>query len=160
MRGTVQRLDACTKCHKPAAGDGDQCIFCGASLLSRQVGWRAVYHAYSYADAWLATSVLQSHGFTTRMSCNMAERALTGSSPGVVQVADGDHLVAQEVLRLVRGVRTDTEYLEWQHLKHRRHMRKGLLIGALAAIAAAAGVGLALLAAVPEGEPVAAESRR
>jgi hypothetical protein len=77
-----------------------------------------------------------------------------------VQVADGEHLVAQEVLRLVRGVRTDTEYLEWQHLKHRRHMRKGLLIGALAALATAVAFGLALLAAAPETEPQAAESRR
>lgn len=158
--GTPQRLEHCPACRKPAAGEGDHCIFCGTGLLSVRVGWRAVYHAYSYVDACLATSVLQSHGLTARMTCNGAERALTGGGHGIVQVADGDHWAAQEVLRQVRGVRTDTEYLEWQQIKHRRHVRQGLLIGALAALATAASFGLALLAAGPEVEPAAAQGRK
>lgn len=160
MQGTFQRLDHCPACRKPAAGEGERCIFCGTSLLTRHVGWRAVYHAYSYADAWLATSVLQSHGLAARMTSSGAARALTGAGQSIVQVADGDHWAAQEVLRQVRGVRTDTEYLEWQQLKHSRQMRKGLLIGALAAFAAAAGLGAALIANAPEPEPAATEGRK
>ncbi|MBE7492086.1 MAG: hypothetical protein HS108_10075 [Planctomycetes bacterium] len=159
MRDTFRRLDVCPACGKPAAGEGDQCIFCGAGLLTKAVGWRAVYHAYSYADAMLATSALQSHGLSARMTCNLGERALTGASHGVVQVADGDHIAAREVLRQLRGVRTDTEYLEWQELKHRRHVKRGLLLGTLAALAAAAGFGAVLLAATAETEPAAAEAR-
>lgn len=68
-----------------------------------------------------------------------------GSTHGVVQVAQGDHLRAQEVLRQIRGVRTDTEYLEWQAIKHSRRVKRGLLIGAIAALAAAASITAALL---------------
>lgn len=124
------------------------------------VGWRAVYHPYSYADAMLATSALQSHGFNARMSLQSAERTLTGVARGVVQVADGEHLRAQEVLRQLRGVRTDTEFVEWQELKHRRRLRRGLLIGALAALATAAGIGAALIVEAEVAPTPPAEERR
>ncbi len=41
---------------------------------------------------------------------------LHGHANVVVEEADGDHWLAQECLRHVCGVRTDTEYLEWQEL--------------------------------------------
>lgn len=160
QRSINHRHEYCPACRKPAAGDGEHCIFCGAGLLTLPVNqWRAVYHAYSYADALLATSALKSHGLTARLSCAGAERALTGNANGVVQVASGEHLRAQEVLRQIRGVRTDTEYLEWQALKGRAAMRRGILIGAIAALAAAAGVAVSLVAQAPD-RPASARSDR
>ncbi|MBK9975779.1 MAG: hypothetical protein IPP14_13495 [Planctomycetes bacterium] len=123
--------------------------------------WRAVYHAYSYADGLLATSALRSYGLVARMACQGAERVLMGSAHGVVQVAQGDHLLAQEVLRQIRGVRTDTEYLEWQAIKHGRKVKRGLLIGAIAALAAASSMAVALLSTAPERPEVRpAQTRR
>ncbi|MBX3474622.1 MAG: hypothetical protein KF754_09590 [Planctomycetes bacterium] len=159
LHGTTHRLQTCPACGKPAAGDGDHCIFCGANLLAGVVGWRSVYHPYSYADAMLATSALQSHGFNARVSVGLSERWLTGNARGVVQVADGEHLHAQEVLRQLRGVRTDTEFREWHEIKHRRTLRRGLMIGTLAALATAAGVA-AMLMQAPATEEAATESRR
>jgi len=147
--GRATRLPDCPACGRPAAVEGQSCIFCGTTLVVRAVAaWRPVYHAYSYTDGWLATTALISHGLTARMSGQSADRALTGAQHGVVQVADGQHLEAQEVLRLIRGVRTDTEYVEWQALKHRRRVRRGLIVGVLAALAAAVAF-MALLADAP-----------
>ena len=124
-----------------AAGDGDNCIFCGASLLLRPVSsWRSVYHPYSYADALLASATLQAHGLTARLKHSNLERVLLGHVGSVVEVAEGEHLFAQEVLRQVRGVRTDTEYLEWQQLKHAARRRRRALIGAVAAATASAAI--------------------
>lgn len=149
MRHANRHLD-CPKCRKPAAGDGDNCIFCGNSLQCQPIlAWRSVYHAYSYADAILATSALQSHGLAARLSVQGAERALMGASHGIVMVADGQHLRAQELLRQLRGVRTDTEYLEWQAIKGRQRLRKRVLASALAALAVAmAAAAVTLLATV------------
>ncbi len=95
------------------------------------------------------------------MACQGAERVLMGSAHGVVQVAQGDHLRAQEVLRQIRGVRTDTEYLEWQAIKHGRKVKRGLLIGAIAALAAASSMAVALLSTAPERPEVRpAQTRR
>jgi hypothetical protein len=129
-----------------AAGDGERCIFCGAGLLLESVSeWRAVYHPHSYADAMLATAALRANGVTTRLQQCNATRVLFGQGGGIVQVAADEHAVAREVLRQVRGVRTDTEYLEWQALKH-RPQRIGLVLVAVAAGAAlAAGMLLHIL---------------
>ena len=133
-----QRLTHCSNCSRPAAGEGDHCIFCGTSLLRETVrDWRSVYHPYSYPDALLAHSALLAHGVTTRLKHSNMERVLLGHIGAVIQVAEGDHLYAQEVVRKLRGVRTDTEYLEWQELKRRKALHRKLLIGAVAAAAAA-----------------------
>ncbi len=146
----VQRLSECAACGKPAAGNGDRCIFCGAGLLLETVNdWRIVYHPYSYADAMLATAALRANGVTTRFQHCNAERVLLGRAGGVVQVAADEQLAAREVLRLVRGVRTDPEYLEWQAVKRRRP-RMLLLVVALAAGATiTCGLLLHLLSAQP-----------
>lgn len=138
-QGTNERASHCHACGKPAAGDGERCIFCGAGLMRVAVSsWRGVYHPYSYADALLASATLQAHGLTARLRHGSIERVLLGNVGGVVEVAEGEHLMAQEVLRQLRGVRTDTEYLEWQALKQRPRRRQRLLLGALAAAAATA----------------------
>jgi hypothetical protein len=142
----LQRLDHCPSCGIAAAGDGTRCIFCGVTLRLETVNeWRAVYHPHSYADAMLATAALRANGVTTRLEqCNL-ERVLLGRAGGVVHVAADEHAVAREVLRLVRGVRTDPEFLEWQALK-RRPPRLGLALMVLVAgTALAAGVLLHLL---------------
>lgn len=134
-----------------AAGEGDRCIFCGNSLLLETVStWRKVYHPYSYADAMLAHAALQAHGLIARHEHSNMERVLNSNAGGVIEVAEGDHLYAQEVLRQLRGVRMDTEYREWQEFRDRKARRKRALIGvvatatATAAIAAAAVWGLIL----------------
>lgn len=114
--------------------------------------WRNVYHAYNSVDALLAKSVLESHGVTVRIRDENASRMmLHGHGAAVVEAAEGEHLHAQEVLRQVRGVRTDTEFLEWQSLKHRVGLGRKLALGAVTALAAlaacAAGAWLASLAA-------------
>ena len=50
-----------------------------------------------------------------------------------------------EVLRQLRGVRTDTEYLEWQELKRRKGRNRRLLVSAVAAATAAAAIAGAML---------------
>ena len=130
-----------------AAGDGDRCIFCGNSLLIETVSnWRKVYQPYSYADAMLANATLQAHGLTTRHQQSNMERILHCNAGGIIEVAEDEHLYAQEVLRQLRGVRTDTEYLEWQEMKDRKARRKRALLVAVAtataALAAAATLGL------------------
>jgi hypothetical protein len=120
--------------------------------------WRPVYHAYSYADALLATATLRSHGLEAHVLGHGAERAL-GWAHGIVQVAAGQHLHAQEVLRQVRGVRTDTEYLEWHALKQRRTLRRGIVVAALVALAAAFSV-VALLHSAPQKLPATTSGGR
>ena len=134
-------MDHCPKCAMPAAGDGARCIFCGHSLILQTVeDWRTVYHPYSYADAMLATATLQAHGCTARLRHSNVERVLLGHVGSSVEVASDEHLFAQEVLRQLKGVRTDTEYLEWQELKAQRKRRKAFWIGALAAATASAAL--------------------
>lgn len=148
-----QRAAQCTACGKPAAGDGDNCIFCGRGLLSSRVaGWRSVYHPYSYCDALLANATLQAHGVNVRVQ---HERLLTRH---VVEVAEGEHLFAQEVLRQLRGVRTDTEYREWHELKQRGTRRILLLCAVVAATATVAIAGL--IAWVSQGQREASESTK
>ncbi|MCC6465814.1 MAG: hypothetical protein IT463_10780 [Planctomycetes bacterium] len=153
--------DHCPACLRPIAGDGDRCIFCGAGLRREAVTtWRSVYHPHSYADAVLAACALRSHGLTARLSIGSADRALTGCTAGVVQVAEGEHLQAQEVVWQLRGVRTDAEYREWQQIKHGRAARRGMLVAALAALAAVgAAAGFAALTG-PETEPAAEDRAR
>lgn len=146
LEGIRRRREQCPACGKPAAGDGDCCIFCGAGLLLLPVnGWRSVYHPYSYADALLASATLQAHGLTARLKHSNVERALLGHVGSVVEVAEGDHLFAQELLRQLRGVRTDTEYLEWQQLKHAARRRRRVLIGAVAAATASAAIAVGVV---------------
>ncbi|MBZ0135058.1 MAG: hypothetical protein K8I27_01640 [Planctomycetes bacterium] len=132
----------------PASGEGDRCIICGNSLLLETVSnWRKVYHPYSYADAMLAHATLQAHGLTARHLHSNMERVLCSNAGGVIVVAEGEHLFAQEVLRQLRGVRTDTEYMEWQECKQRKARRRRIIMGAVAATAAlgaAAVLGLIL----------------
>jgi hypothetical protein len=131
-----QRSDQCRACGQPAAGDGGRCIFCGSSLLLERIyTWRSVYHPYSYADGLLANATLQAHGVNTRLR---HERMLIGQAAGVVEVAEGEHLFAQEVLRQLRGVRTDTEYREWQEFKQRRAKHRLMWCIVATATAAAA----------------------
>ena len=154
----AQRSSHCPACGMAAAGDGPACIFCGAGLITQCVReWRAVYHPHSYADAMLATAALQANGVTTRLQqCNLS-RVLFGQAGGVVQVAADEHPLAREVLRQVRGVRTDTEYLEWQAIK-RRAGRNAPIVAALAAGAVlAAGI---LFHFVREGVAEPAPSRQ
>ena len=66
-----------------------------------------------------------------------------GHVGSVIEVAEGQHLFAQEVLRQLRGVRTDTEYLEWHELKHRK--RRRTLITAVAAVTATAALAGSLI---------------
>lgn len=152
IQGNLQRLDECPACGMKAAGESDRCIFCGNSLLLETVStWRKVYHPYSYADAMLARATLQAHGLNTRHLHSNTERILWSNSGGVIEVAEGEHLYAQEVLRQLRGVRTDTEFLEWQELRDRRARRRRALIGAVAtaALTAAAVWGLMLNERLP-----------
>jgi len=136
----LQRQDRCSACGQPAAGDGDRCIFCGAGLLSTVVPlWRSVYHPYSYADGLLANAALLAHGVTTRLKHGSLDRVLSSNLTTVVEVAEGEHLFAQEVLRQLRGVRTDTEYREWQQIKQRARHRR-LIAGAFAAATAGAAL--------------------
>jgi hypothetical protein len=160
MREYPHRLEHCSECGIAAAGDGPRCIFCGAGLMLEPVKqWRALYHPYSYADALLATAALKANGVTARLQQWDAERMLLGRG-GVVQVAADEHMVAREVLRKLRGVRTDTEYLEWQALRA-KPMRLGLLIGALAAGAViAAGIIFHLLSEAAPAQPVQRQSAR
>jgi hypothetical protein len=138
--GIRQRASECRACGQAAAGDGDRCIFCGSSLLQEFVSsWRSVYHAYSYADGLLANATLMAHGVNVRLK---HERPLMGHVGSVVEVAEGEHLFAQEVLRQLRGVRTDTEYREWHELKNRRLKRKLMLCAMAAATATAAVIAL------------------
>ena len=129
----------CHRCSRESSGGSERCIFCWAPLTSRPVRWRNVYHAVNSIDAWLAKSALESHGVCVRIKDEHASRMmLHGHTNMVVEAAEGDHWLAQEVLRQVRGVRTDTEYLEWQELKRRRSPQRRLLMGAMAVLAAAA----------------------
>ncbi len=99
--------------------------------------WRNVYHAYNNIDALLAKSALESHGVTVRIRDENASRMmLHGHAAAVVQAAEGQHLRAQEVLRQIRGVRTDTEFLEWQSVKHRHSLARKIALGTAAALAA------------------------
>jgi hypothetical protein len=140
--GNRQRSNQCHACGQAAAGDGDRCIFCGGSLVRQFVSsWRSVYHPYSYADALLANATLQAHGLNARLK---HERPLMGHVGSVVEVAEGEHLFAQEVLRQLRGVRTDTEYREWHELKQQRMKRKLMLCAMAAATATAAVIALGL----------------
>lgn len=156
MLNSISRT--CPKCSREGSGEGDRCIFCWASLASNPVRWRNVYHAVNSIDAWLAKSALESHGVCVRIKDEHAARMmLHGHANVVVEAAEGDHWLAQEVLRQVRGVRTDTEYLEWQELKRRRSPARKLLIGAIAvAVAAAAAVvtGTVLTHTTPNNRPV------
>lgn len=150
MRDAMTRLEHCPACRKPAAGEGPHCIFCGHSLMIGSISqWRTVYHPYSYADAMLASAALQANGLAVRME----HGNLITRHGGVVQVAADEHPIAREVLRRVRGVRTDTEYLEWQQLKRRRASFR-LLIGAVAAgTALAAGLVLYIVNAGQAEKP-------
>ena len=146
LEGIRQRASQCYASGQPAAGEGERCIFCGAALMLETVAhWRSVYHPYSYADALLANATLQAHGLTARLRHSNVERVLMGHVGSVVEVAEGDHLFAQEVLRQLRGVRTDTEYLEWQELKRRKGRNRRLLVSAVAAATAAAAIAGAML---------------
>lgn len=158
MQPRLTRLEHCPACAKPSAGEWERCIFCGHSLLSGGIEqWRTVYHPYSYADAMLASAALRANGVTVRVETgNLLMR-----HGGVVQVAADEHPIAREVLRRVRGVRTDTEYLEWQQLKRRRGARSRLLIGAIAAgTAIAAGVALYLFHAADADRPAITRTAR
>ena len=148
----------CPACGMDATGDSDRCIYCGNSLLLETVStWRKVYHPYSYADAMLAHATLQAHGLTARHLHSNMERILYSNAGGVIEVAEGEHLFAQEVLRQLRGVRTDTEFLEWQEHKDRKARRRRARLGvvatatATAALAAAAVLGLLLESRLPTG---------
>lgn len=108
-------------------------------MSTKPIRWRNVYHATNSVDAWLAKSALESHGVCARIRDEHAARLmLHGHSNTVVEAAEGDHLLAQEVLRQVRGVRTDTEFLEWQELTRRRSPQRKILLGAMSLLAAAA----------------------
>ncbi|KAA0210982.1 hypothetical protein EDM80_12820 [bacterium] len=129
---------SCPRCRKLCDAGGEFCIHCWAALSTAPVRWRHVYHAVNHVDAWLAKNTLELHGVAARIRDEHATRMmLHGHGNAVVEAAESDHLLAREVLRQVRGVRTDTEFLEWQELKHRRPARK-ILLGALALLAAAA----------------------
>jgi hypothetical protein len=145
-----------------ATGDWERCIFCGATLMLETVShWRSVYHPYSYADALLAQATLQAHGLHARHQHSNLERILMGKGGGVIEVAEGDHLFAQEVLRQLRGVRTDTEYREWQEYRHRRPgFRRALLTAVVAATATAALGAAAVWALIPDGKPGARQTER
>jgi hypothetical protein len=162
--GKITRCETCPACRQPAAGEGERCIFCGASLLSETVStWRAVYHSYSYADGHLAVAALRAHGINARVQQGSLERVIMGNTGSVVQVAEGEHQQACALLRNLRGVRTDTEYQEWLALKARRQTRKAVLIGAVtAALAAALGFGVvsAMRSIGAEAEPESSESSR
>lgn len=138
------RPEHCPSCGKPATGSEERCIFCWKSLAAPQAvtRWRDVYHAASSADALLANSTLASYGLTTRIRDEHFQRLMLGAAGGVVQVAEEQHLTAKEVLRQVRGVRTDTEYLEWQALKQRgaKRRRRAKVALALAVSVFAAGL--------------------
>ena len=56
-----------------------------------------------------------------------------------------EHLAAQEVLRKLRGVRTDTEYLEWQELKRRRGSTRRMIFAAMAAVTASVAIAAGLI---------------
>ena len=158
FEGNAQRRNSCRDCSKPAAGDGEHCIFCGASLMLQQVHcWRSVYHPYSYADALLCNATLQAHGVTVRLKHSNVERVFLGHVGSVVEVAEGEHLYAQEVLRQLRGVRTDTEYLEWQELKYRARRRR-VLAGTVAAATATAALAASLLLGLLTDSSVRAEA--
>lgn len=148
----------CPRCKRESSGESERCIFCWAPLASKPMRWRNVYHAVNSVDAWLAKSALESHGVCVRIKDEHAARMmLHGHANVVVEAAEGDHWLAQEVLRQVRGVRTDTEYLEWQELKRRRSPARKLLIGALAMLAAAAAAtitGTLLTHGSPNARPV------
>lgn len=148
----------CPKCARESSSDGERCIFCWAALDAKPVRWRNVYHAVNSVDAWLAKSALESHGVCVRIKDEHAARMmLHGHSNVVVEAAEGDHWLAQEVLRQVRGVRTDTEYLEWQELKRRRSPARKLFIGAVAVVVAAAAAvitGTVLTHSAPSSRPV------
>lgn len=45
----------------------------------------------------------------------------------------------------MRGVRTDTEYLEWQEIKRRRESKKGLWVALIAAAAVSTGLIMAII---------------
>lgn len=128
----------CPRCRLLCEAGSEHCIRCWTSLSKAPVRWRNVYHAVNHIDAWLAKNTLEMHGVAARIRDEHATRMmLHGHGNAVVEAAESDHLLAREVLRQVRGVRTDTEFLEWQELKHRRPTRK-ILLGALALLAAAA----------------------
>ncbi|MEZ5993972.1 MAG: hypothetical protein R3E76_16685 [Planctomycetota bacterium] len=146
LEGMRVRSSLCYACGQPAAGECDRCIFCGSSLLLETVSnWRSVYHPYSYADALLANSTLLAHGLTARLRHSNVERVLMGHVGSVIEVAEGEHLAAQEVLRKLRGVRTDTEYLEWQELKRRRGSTRRMIFAAMAAVTASVAIAAGLI---------------
>lgn len=149
---------ACPRCRRLCESGSERCIHCWAALSNRPVRWRHVYHAVNHVDAWLAKNTLELHGVAARIRDEHATRMmLHGHGNAVVEAAESDHWLAREVLRQVRGVRTDTEFLEWQELKQRKPARR-ILLGALALLAAAAAaVGGSMLASALSVEPV--ESR-
>lgn len=130
----------CPRCGRGTSSGPDHCIFCWREFRPPSlVRWRNVYHAYSPVDALLAKSALESHGVTARIRDENASRMmLHGHGLAVVQAAEGEHLRAQEVLRQIRGVRTDTEFLEWQAIKHGVGLGRKIVLGTLAALAALA----------------------
>jgi hypothetical protein len=158
--GNAERRSNCKDCGRPAAGEGENCIFCGATLMLRPVHcWRSVYHPYSYADGLLCNATLQAHGVTVRLKHSNIERVFMGHIGSVVEVAEGQHLYAQEVLRQLRGVRTDTEYLEWQELKHRTCRRRALF-GTVAAATATAALAASLLLGLLGDDRLAAQTSK
>lgn len=154
LDGIQQRASQCFACGKPAAGEGPRCIFCGASLLVETVShWRSVYHPRSQGDALLADATLKAHGLVARLRQSNIERVLLGHVGCVIEVAEGDHLIAQEVLRQLRGIRTDTEFLEWQHLKSQKGRGRRILIGLLAVATATAAMAVGILWKLSEEVP-------
>lgn len=120
MAQPTARYLACPACSRLSECGSERCIFCWAPLESRLVRWRNVYHASNSVDAWLAKSALELHGVCVRIRDEHASRMmLHGHSRVVVEAAEGDRLLRKRFCEGGRGVRTDTEFLEWQEIKRR-----------------------------------------
>ncbi|MCC6572407.1 MAG: hypothetical protein IT462_01335 [Planctomycetes bacterium] len=140
MEQRFTKPDFCPGCGRDTSSSDAHCIFCWQEFRAPElVRWRNVYHAYNNVDALLAKSALESHGVTVRIRDENASRMmLHGHGMAVVQAVEGEHLQAQEVLRQIRGVRTDTEFVEWQSVKHRLGLGRMIALGTLTALAALA----------------------
>ncbi len=159
MEPELTRAEDCPKCEQPAAGESQRCIFCGHSLMLETIrSWRTVYTPSSYADAMLASTALESHGLVCHVQQCSIQR-LFAKAPTSVMVAKADYMQAQEVVRQVRGVRTDTEYLEWQEIKRRREGKKRLWVALIAAAAVSTGLIVAMIKSQDTQETPSNESR-
>lgn len=127
----------CPSCNKPVTS-AERCIFCGSSLRFSlaPARWKTVYHAYNSTDAQLARATLASHGLTVRIRDeNGSVGMVLGHGATVIEALEDETHRARQVLREVRGIRTDTEYLEWQALKNEGRSRFWLRLVAAGLVA-------------------------